>query len=61
MKLHYVYLNGKSICFESAVQLMDDELRENIHLDLAPCTDQDFIDEYAKRHYEKYGEIFEIN
>lgn len=46
--------------YEAAVQLMDDELREEIHAELAPCSDIDFLTEYIKRHYEKYGEVFSV-
>ena len=46
--------------FASAVELMDDEIREAVHADLAPCTDEEFLVEYMKRHEEKYGEPFTI-
>lgn len=48
------------IDFDVAVSLMDDELREAIHNDLAPCTDQEFFDEYAKRHEERFEEEWEL-
>ena len=56
-----VMLNGEMVDFDAAVNLMDDEIRETVHADIAPCTDQDFMDEYVKRHEAKYGETFEIN
>ena len=34
--------------YDIAVQLMDDELREDIHIDLAPCTKEEFLREYIK-------------
>lgn len=43
---------------DDAAQLMDDDIREDVHKDLAPCTAQEFIEEYARRHKEKYGEEF---
>jgi hypothetical protein len=46
--------------FNEAVALMDDVLREEIHAELAPCTDEEFLREYERRHYEKYGEEFTI-
>ena len=46
--------------FDAAVSLMDDELREQIHADLAPCTNAEFLHEYERRHLEKYGEEFEF-
>lgn len=49
---------GHSIEFDAAVQLMDDELREAVHSDIAPCSEQDFYNEYCRRHSEKYGVDF---
>ena len=56
-----VMLNGYMVDFDEAVNLMDDEIIEAVHADIAPCTDQEFMDEYVKRHEAKYGETFEIN
>ena len=53
--------NGAVIDFESAVQLMDDEIREKLHFDLAPCTDQEFFTAYEKAHEEKYEEEWELS
>lgn len=55
-----VKLNNEAVDFEVAVNLMDDALREEVHADLAPCTEQEFLDEYVKRHEAKYGEEFKI-
>lgn len=49
---------GYQIDFDAAVQLMDDELRENLNLDLAPCSEQVFFSEYEKRHFAKFQEEF---
>ena len=46
--------------YNEAVSLMDDELREKIHAELSPCTEEEFLREYEKRHFEKFGEEFEI-
>ena len=46
--------------YESAVALMDDDIREEVHADLAPCSDAAFLWEYCKRHQAKYGRPFEI-
>lgn len=51
---------GIEINFDVAVNLMDDEIREQIHTDMAPCAEQDFFDEYAKRHEAKFGEVWEL-
>lgn len=46
--------------YNAAEHLMDDDLREEIHRDIAPCTEQEFFDEYARRHEEKFGEEWEL-
>lgn len=56
-----VTLHGKEINYGAAVDLMDDEIRDNLHCKLAPCADQEFLDGYAAAHREKYGEEFTIN
>lgn len=40
------------------VALMDDELREQVHAELAPCSKQEFLTRYKELHFEKYGEEF---
>lgn len=55
-----VMLNGCEVDFDVCVNLMDDEIRESIHTEMAPCEDQKFLDEYAARHFAKYGEEFKI-
>lgn len=56
----YVIYNNTQVVFEAAVNLMDDEIREALHAELAPCTEQEFFDAYCKAHEEKYGEEFAI-
>lgn len=46
--------------FDQAVALMDDEIREAVHADLAPCSEALFAWEYCKRHERKYGEPFAV-
>lgn len=55
-----VLLNGYEVDFDVVVNMMDDEIREELHNELAPCTDQEFVDAYAAAHEAKYGEQFEI-
>lgn len=43
------------------VQMMDDEIREELHCELAPCSKQEFFDAYTKAHQEKYGETWELD
>lgn len=42
-------------------QYMDDDIRERIHLEIAPCTEFEFVKRYIKEHYEKFGEEFTVN
>lgn len=53
--------SGDRIDFDAAVNLMDDDLREAIHAELAPCSNQEFFEAYCKAHFEKFGEEFEPN
>lgn len=50
--------NGNWVNYEDAVFYMDDDLREEIHDELAPCNDQAFFDAYCERHEKKFGEVF---
>lgn len=55
-----VMLNGSEIDFDAAVNLMDDEIREELHAELVPCGNQEFLDAYVERHAQKYGEDFRV-
>lgn len=55
-----VMLNDSEVYFEACVNMMDDDIREELHAELAPCSEQEFLDAYVKRHEEKYGEEFAI-
>ncbi len=46
--------------FKAYVLLMDDKIREEIHMELAPCSMVDFLTEYKKRHLEYFKEEFQI-
>jgi hypothetical protein len=60
-----VIINGKSVDFDAAVNLMDDELREHLHSTVAdydqddPASYQNFVNSYAVAHAEKFGEDFQ--
>ena len=56
-----VIIDGKAVDFETMVHYMDDEIREELHSKLAPCTEQEFAEAYVKAHREKFGEEFVIN
>lgn len=51
---------GVKVDYEAAVNLMDDEIREDLHLKLAGKSNQEFFETYAKAHKEKFGEEFEL-
>lgn len=35
--------------WDSIVNMMDDEIREAVHADCAPCTNEEFLNEYLHR------------
>lgn len=56
-----INMNGTAIDFDAAVMMMDDEIREELNAELAPCEDQEFFTAYEKAHAEKYGEEWEMS
>ena len=46
--------------YNVAVNMMDDEIREALHRELAPCTDEEFLTAYMVEHEKKFGEEFNI-
>lgn len=56
-----VNLAGTEINFDAAVELMDDEIREKLSEELAPCSEQEFFTAYEHAHAEKYGEPWELS
>ena len=42
--------------YTAAVSLMDDEIREELSREIAPCSEIEFLVAYMNRHEEKYGE-----
>lgn len=54
----FIDANGDSHEYDAAVNLMDGELREQLHSQMGPCTVQDFIETYARFHEQKHGEPF---
>lgn len=59
--MEVINMFGTKIDYEAAVMLMDDEIRESLHFELAPCTEQEFFNAYEKAHAEKYGEEWELS
>lgn len=54
-------LNGATIDFAAAAALMDDDIREAIARDLAPCAEQEFFTAYERAHAIKFGEAWELS
>lgn len=57
-------MNAKEIIeaglYAQAVEFMDDEIREQLHADLAPCSEEEFLEAYMEAHENKYGVPFSI-
>ena len=54
-----VMLNAHEVDFDACVNMMDDEIREELHMDMmGECTKQEFINRYCEAHAKKYGEEF---
>lgn len=47
--------------WDAIVNLMDDELREQVHAELAPCSNEEFLTRYLELHEQKFGEEFTVN
>lgn len=58
--IEQVNLNGNLVDYEACINLMDDEIREELHMRISPCQAQDFINAYTEAHYKKYQEEFTI-
>lgn len=58
MKRNFVRYGNKMVDYDEAVFYMDAEICEELHDTIAPCTNQEFFDEYIKRHEAKYEEDF---
>lgn len=46
--------------FQTAVELMDDSIRETVNQALAPCTELEFLAVYMALHKDKYNAEFTI-
>ena len=47
--------NGYELDFNTAVIYMTDEIREQVHDEIAPCTEQEFLTAYEKAHEKATG------
>lgn len=59
--MNVINKNGTQINYNIAVSLMDDEIREELHARLTPCTDQEFFSAYEIAHAEKFGREWELS
>jgi hypothetical protein len=49
---------GEPLEYDTVVEYMDDDIREYLHHQLAPCSAQYFYDEYCKMHKQIHDEEF---
>ncbi len=50
--------DGNEYDWNTVVSCMDDDIRERVHREMAPCSNQEFFDAYVKAHWENFGENF---
>lgn len=53
--------HGKTLDYQAAVNLMDDEIREGLHNSQDWESEQAFFSAYEKEHLKKYGEEWELS
>lgn len=61
MKTDWESIVERHLYWDTIVGMMDDEIREQVHAELAPCTEEEFFARYCELHEQKFGEEFEIN
>jgi hypothetical protein len=54
-------LGGKWLTFADTLEYMDDDIREHLHSELAPCGEQEFFTAYEKAHKKQFGESWELS
>ena len=52
---------GEEVDFEASITYMDEEIREKLHEEISPCTEQEFFNAYCKTHLEKYHAEWFLN
>lgn len=50
----------KNGLYNAAVALMNDGIRERLHAEIAPCSDDTFLAAYIAAHRAKFGEEFTV-
>jgi hypothetical protein len=53
--------NGTEINFDTAVELMDNYLREQLHIRQEWASKQEFFTAYESAHLQKYGTEWELS
>jgi hypothetical protein len=56
ISVHVLNQSGIEIDYDNAVDFMDSDIREYLHDELAPCSEQEFFTAYEIAHLEKHGE-----
>lgn len=51
-------VKNEEVDFDAAVTVMDDELREEINAEFAPCEPQEFFNAYSVKHRVRFNEDF---
>lgn len=46
--------------YKAYEMMMDDELREELHREMAPCSNEEFLERYKEEHEKRFGEEFQI-
>lgn len=54
-------VGGKVYDMDVISSYMDDEIREDLHTEMAPCSGQEFVNAYLVAHENKFNQHFEIN
>lgn len=54
-------INGIYLVYDYAEKFMDDDLREELHNELGPCSRQDFFTAYEYKHLDKFGALWEFS
>lgn len=52
---------GLAYYWDAIVELMDHDIREQVHMAKAPCSLREFFDEYCVAHEEKFCKPFVFN
>lgn len=52
---------GAMVCYQEALNAMDEELRNSVHAASSPCMPSQFFEEYAAAHLQKFGETWEYD